>query len=566
MTNLAMMSRALVCALILCTTVPSRAAERSPDAEAVVAAVGSEKIRVAAIEAELDAKYDETEGDLDRDAPDERRAAVDRLIERRLFYLGTLDEIPGARAVADSVRHHEQIRATWRSLKRRLHPAPEAVTPDAIEQFRQERASAWHGRHILVNSEEEVAEALRQLERGVPFGDVARALSIDIGSAAIGGRLFPLRKGDWYPALMDLAFNLHPGDYGGPVTSRLGYHIMKCDSVLFAPEDPDVFTPYQLRVRLDRMAVFAGLDEVIDAHIEELGITTDPALVDSLLLHLQPVGNLTEPPRKDPSWDPPAGALATSSLGDTMTIDGYFEDYDVLLGYDWPVPHNRTSVMTSVERLMVAHVLRRKLVEGTFDPGPVARAEIDAVVHRHLGNMYFQRILDPGPIDSARAEQIFRGHPEAFEIPPQASIAMLGVSSAAFADSVEGWLASGMPIAAVGKRITAADEGAWYNRPTPLFFKGQFPDTDALIFSELEPGDLSPREPTPNGGYQYYHLTRREPARPAARLELSLDILMARSRNYLMERARDEHLEKLRARHPVEVVEGVLEDVLHAPL
>jgi hypothetical protein len=534
----------------------------APDLETPVATVGREIVPVAAVRAELQFKVDETRGLFDPTDPAERRAAIDRLIDRRLFYLGALDEIPDVASTADSVRRHEQIRATWLSLKRGLHPVPEALTLEAVDAFREDRAAAWFGRQILVMTTDEADEVLARLETGEEFADLAKEISYDVGSAAAGGRLYHLRVGDWYPQLIELAFGLEPGEVGGPVTSRNGYHILHCDSVLYMPEDPEIFTPYEMRVRILRKAEFDGLQAVVDEHVERFGITVWPRAVDLVVEHLWGVGNPTKPPRKDPRWTPPSDLpMATSAEGDTMSIPEFFAEMDVLGGWDWPALDNPRSVETSAERLMIAYVLRRRMNEGRFDPGPLLRAEIDAVVHRHLGNQYFAQILDPGPIDSVRAEEIFTAHPDAFLVPRQASVAILGVSTAAMADSVEAWLAGGMSVAAAGARARTMDTGAFYNRPTPLYPEGMFPEHDALVFETLEVGEVSERERTATG-FQWYHLARREPARRASRLELTTETLTERARAYLLERARIANLERLRELHPVERNEAVIEELV----
>ena len=91
-------------------------------------------------------------------------------------------------------------------------------------------------RHILlkpdtVNSDEDIKIRMQQLEirlrGGEDFATLARANSQDTLSAAKGGDLGWLSKGDTVPAFEDALESLQPGELSEPVKTQFGWHIVE---------------------------------------------------------------------------------------------------------------------------------------------------------------------------------------------------------------------------------------------------------------------------------------------------------------------------------------------------
>jgi EpsD family peptidyl-prolyl cis-trans isomerase len=81
--------------------------------------------------------------------------------------------------------------------------------------------------HILVRTEDEANKALERLKKGEKFGDIAKAISIDTGSAKNGGDLGYFSKGQMVPEFEKAAASLNVGDISLPVKTQFGYHIIK---------------------------------------------------------------------------------------------------------------------------------------------------------------------------------------------------------------------------------------------------------------------------------------------------------------------------------------------------
>jgi parvulin-like peptidyl-prolyl isomerase len=80
--------------------------------------------------------------------------------------------------------------------------------------------------HILVRSRPEAERALAEIRSGTPFENVAASVSVD-QTAAQGGDLGYMRRGEMVHELEEAAFELKVGEVGDVIESSYGYHIIK---------------------------------------------------------------------------------------------------------------------------------------------------------------------------------------------------------------------------------------------------------------------------------------------------------------------------------------------------
>jgi hypothetical protein len=80
--------------------------------------------------------------------------------------------------------------------------------------------------HILVGTEEEAGQVLRELKSGSSFESLAAKYSKDPSSSAKGGDLGEFERGDFVAAFENAAFRLKPGQTSEAVKTPLGYHII----------------------------------------------------------------------------------------------------------------------------------------------------------------------------------------------------------------------------------------------------------------------------------------------------------------------------------------------------
>jgi peptidyl-prolyl cis-trans isomerase C len=85
-----------------------------------------------------------------------------------------------------------------------------------------------HARHILVKTEAEAKDIVKQLDKGADFEKLAKEKSTDPGSGESGGDLGYFTKDKMVPEFADAAFKMDKGQYSKtPVHSQFGWHIIQ---------------------------------------------------------------------------------------------------------------------------------------------------------------------------------------------------------------------------------------------------------------------------------------------------------------------------------------------------
>jgi peptidyl-prolyl cis-trans isomerase C len=81
--------------------------------------------------------------------------------------------------------------------------------------------------HILVKTEAEAKDIIKQLQGGADFAKLAKDKSTDTGSGAAGGDLGYFAEGDMVPEFYAAAAKLKKGEYSkDPVKSQYGWHVI----------------------------------------------------------------------------------------------------------------------------------------------------------------------------------------------------------------------------------------------------------------------------------------------------------------------------------------------------
>ncbi|GBR53136.1 peptidyl-prolyl cis-trans isomerase [Neokomagataea thailandica NBRC 106555] len=109
------------------------------------------------------------------------------------------------------------------------------VTDAALQDYyqahyaNQKPEEEVHARHILVETEAQAKDIIKQLNHGADFAKLAAQLSKDKGSAgANGGDLGWFKKGDMLPAFSEAAFSMKPNSISQtPVHTQYGYHVIQ---------------------------------------------------------------------------------------------------------------------------------------------------------------------------------------------------------------------------------------------------------------------------------------------------------------------------------------------------
>ncbi|GAB0115536.1 peptidylprolyl isomerase [Acidisoma sp. C75] len=107
------------------------------------------------------------------------------------------------------------------------------ITPAAIKAVydkdyaNKPGAEEIHARHILVKTEAQAEDIIKQLDHGADFAKLADKYSTDPGNTN-GGDLGWFKKGDMVPAFADAAFAMKDGQITQkPVHTQFGWHVIQ---------------------------------------------------------------------------------------------------------------------------------------------------------------------------------------------------------------------------------------------------------------------------------------------------------------------------------------------------
>lgn len=165
-----------------------------------------------------------------------------RLIAKQARKEGIADE-PEVKAQVELVQDMvlEQTLLT-RHLQDKI--SEEALRERYENMIKDEKAREQvHAKHILVAERSQAEEAIRKLDEGAEFDQLAEEVSAG-PSAEAGGDLGYFSRGDMIPAFSEVAFALEPGTYSRtPVQTEFGWHVIKVEDRRVA--DPPPFEQVQ---------------------------------------------------------------------------------------------------------------------------------------------------------------------------------------------------------------------------------------------------------------------------------------------------------------------------------
>lgn len=197
-------------------------------------------------------------------------------------------------------------------LKTKLYADQHPATEDVYKKYFEDNQNTFattpkqvKASHILVATKEEADAIVADLKAGQDFATIAKAKSIDTGSAVNGGELGDFfGPGAMVPEFEEAAFKLAKGETSEPVQSEFGFHIIKVTDV--------------------KEAVVPSYDEkkadVQDAYwAEQLG-TNESEWLDKLkadnnaknLVEEEPAASPSASPASSPAASPSASAPAAS--------------------------------------------------------------------------------------------------------------------------------------------------------------------------------------------------------------------------------------------------------------
>ncbi len=172
--------------------------------------------------------------------PDGRKKILDEVVSFMLFAEAAkaqgIDKEPAIRTRLDYLQAEYLAREYFR---RYLTKTPQ-ISEETLLAYYKNNLSEFKppeeikARHILVKTEAQANKILDELKSGKDFVELAKKNSID-PAAASGGKLELPDGRDWLPkgafekSFEHVLFNIPKGQYGGPIKTQFGWHILKVE-------------------------------------------------------------------------------------------------------------------------------------------------------------------------------------------------------------------------------------------------------------------------------------------------------------------------------------------------
>jgi peptidyl-prolyl cis-trans isomerase C len=195
--------------------------------DAVIAKVGTLEIH----QSELDLAVANLDPQLAQLPDDQKKvAALSAAIDVKLL---------AADAAAEKLDQTDEFKKRMQYLTdRELHNAyfkkhvVDIVTPDEVKARYDKEVAALpkqeevHARHILVKTEDEAKDIIKQLDAGKDFAELAKEKSTDPNKSE-GGDLGYFSRGRMVKEFEDVCFTAPVGAVQGPVKTQFGYHLIE---------------------------------------------------------------------------------------------------------------------------------------------------------------------------------------------------------------------------------------------------------------------------------------------------------------------------------------------------
>ncbi len=166
------------------------------------------------------------------ETPEGKKELLDTMIVRELILQqAEKDGIDKSQAVADKLADLKKRVIVEAFLKKKVEEEAKISDKELQDFYNKNKDKFKTGEqvrasHILVKTEPEAQEILKELKAGGNFEELAKKHSID-AAAAKGGDLGWFGKGAMLPDFEKAVFGLKEGAISGIVKTKFGYHIIK---------------------------------------------------------------------------------------------------------------------------------------------------------------------------------------------------------------------------------------------------------------------------------------------------------------------------------------------------
>jgi len=169
-----------------------------------------------------------------KDSPELRKLIRERLIDgevmtQEAIKMG-LNKNPEVSGQLDLARQNILVGAFINELSKKTQPSEDALRK-AHERFKDSpAANEYRARHILVGSEAEARDIIKEVRGGADFAKIAAARSRDEGSKATGGELGWAAPNTYVRPFAEALARMKKGELtDNPVQTQFGWHVIRLE-------------------------------------------------------------------------------------------------------------------------------------------------------------------------------------------------------------------------------------------------------------------------------------------------------------------------------------------------
>lgn len=202
------------------------------------------------------------------------------------------------------------------------------VTDAEVAEYYEQNAETQFGptatvRHILVEDEAAAQAALDRLNGGEDFAAVAEDVSTDPGSAAQGGELGEISRGQTVPEFEEAAFSAPLNEPTAPVQTQFGFHILE---VTARNEEPRPLSEVEDEIREQLQSERSGnlAQEFLQEQAADAEVTVNPRFGTwdadlGQIVPEDPLGEATPAPEDAPAGEAPGAPEDGAPAPDDVT-------------------------------------------------------------------------------------------------------------------------------------------------------------------------------------------------------------------------------------------------------
>ncbi len=267
------------------TEAPATGPKEIPTADTVLARVGDSEITVGnliALRAGLPPQYAQIP--IEMIAP----GMLDQLVRQSILAQSSKGE-PSKLETLTLENEKTALRAEAEARK----IVATAVTDEAVQKAYDEQIAKapaeteYHAAHILVASEDDAKAAIKELDGGADFNELAKAKSTG-PSGPEGGDLGWFSDGMMVEPFFEAVQKMKPGEISPPVQTEFGWHVIKLIETREKPKPTLDEVREELTTELQQEALNAYIEtlekdikvERTDLNTLDLNVINDPALLE----------------------------------------------------------------------------------------------------------------------------------------------------------------------------------------------------------------------------------------------------------------------------------------------